>query len=122
MFEETRVIQTYERPWGTYTNLEGGDHGPCKVKKIVVYPGAKLSLQKHKHRSEHWTIVKGSGIVQLGENRIPVERNSRIYIEKEEIHRMENTGSEILEFIEVQIGEYLGEDDIERIEDIYGRA
>ena len=122
MLEETKVIQTYERPWGTYTNLEGGDHGPCKVKKIVVYPGAKLSLQKHKHRSEHWTIVKGSGIVQLGEERIPVERNSRIYIEKGEIHRMENTGSELLEFIEVQIGEYLGEDDIERIEDIYGRA
>ena len=121
MSEEIKSILTFERPWGKYTNLDGSDNGPYKVKRIVVYPGGKLSLQKHTHRSEHWTIVSGSGIVQLGEQLIPVSTNSRIYIEKEEIHRIQNNGDIDLVFIEVQVGSYLGEDDIQRLDDIYNR-
>ncbi len=125
--EQTTVVNkrdlvTYFRPWGNYTNLEGDDNGPYKIKRIVVSVGGKLSLQTHEHRSEHWTIVNGNGIVQLGQEMIEVKKDSRIYIPKGELHRMMNTGDEELVFIEVQIGDYLGEDDIKRYEDIYGRS
>ena len=110
------------RPWGYYINIEGFDDGPYKVKKIVVYPGKKLSLQLHKHRSEHWTIVQGTGIVQVGMDKHNVEQNRSIYIPKETLHRIQCTSDENLEFIEVQVGDYLGEDDIVRLEDDFGRV
>jgi mannose-1-phosphate guanylyltransferase len=107
------------RPWGYYINLFEEDG--FKIKKIAVYPGKRLSLQSHNKRSEHWVIVKGIGKVTLGENNIILNKNENIYIPIEEKHRIENIGNDILEFTETQIGDYLGEDDIIRYEDDFGR-
>jgi mannose-6-phosphate isomerase-like protein (cupin superfamily) len=109
------------RPWGFYKNTEEVD-GIYKVKIITVNIGQKLSLQSHNHRSEHWVIVKGKGKVQLGEKNYIVEKNQHIYIPVNELHRIENIGDELLEFTETQIGHYLGEDDIIRYQDDYGRV
>ena len=118
--EELNV--TVERPWGNYTSIEGGDLEGFKVKRIIVYPNQRLSLQSHKHRSEHWVITKGKGTAQLYTTNIELKKNDHFFISKGDIHRITNTGSENLEFIETQIGDYLGEDDILRYEDDYGRA
>jgi len=96
--------------------------GKYKVKVITVNIGQKLSLQSHNHRSEHWVIVKGKGKVQLGNDFYILEKNQHIYIPINELHRIENVGDEILEFTETQIGDYLGEDDIIRYKDDYGRV
>lgn len=107
------------RPWGWYDSIDQGEG--FKVKRIVVYPGASLSLQRHRRRAEHWVVVKGEALVQVGEVVHTVKENQSIYIPKTEVHRLTNqTGAEI-QLIEVQIGDYLGEDDIERLEDNYGR-
>ncbi len=111
--------KTTRRPWGSYTNLIEFDG--YKVKKIVVYPGQSLSLQKHQRRSEHWTVVAGRAEVINGEQTIILNANDSSYIEKEAMHRLTNVGQGNLELIEVQCGEYLGEDDIIRLEDNYGR-
>jgi mannose-1-phosphate guanylyltransferase / mannose-6-phosphate isomerase len=111
---------TTQRPWGSFTNLLEADG--YKVKKIVVNPGEKLSLQYHKYRSEHWTVVKGKAKVTLMENEIIYNENDMVYIPLLAKHRVENCDSTPLELIEVQYGDYLGEDDIVRIEDSYGRA
>ena len=110
------------RPWGWYKNIEGNDLSGFKVKRIGVYPNKKLSLQSHHHRSEHWVIVKGKGKVQVGKDQIILHENQHVYIPKETLHRMENIGEEELEFVETQIGSYLGEDDIVRYEDDFGRV
>lgn len=110
------------RPWGWYMTLHGDDNGPCKVKHIGVYPGKRLSLQSHNHRSEHWVITSGHGTVQVGKDFHIVHKNTHIYIPKETIHRIENTGDSLLEFTETQLGDYLGEDDIIRYEDDFGRV
>jgi len=111
------------RPWGSYTILDGDDYTTHKVKRIEVNPLQRLSLQSHKHRTEYWTVVCGSGRVQLDDESIDVSAGSTVHIKKEQIHRMENTSnSEVLVFIEVQLGTYLGEDDIVRYEDDYNRA
>jgi len=94
----------------------------CKVKRIAVYPGKRLSLQSHNYRSEHWVIVKGNGKVQLGVEEIFVQKDQNIYIPIKTLHRIENVGTELLEFTETQIGDYLGEDDIIRYEDDFGRV
>ncbi|MDI9314325.1 MAG: mannose-1-phosphate guanylyltransferase/mannose-6-phosphate isomerase [Hydrotalea sp.] len=112
------------RPWGYYQSLKI-DNG-YQVKKLFLKPKAKISLQKHKHRSEHWVVVKGTGRVTLGETMatlkdVDLQRNQSIYIPLGFIHRLENIGTENLELVEVQTGGYLGEDDIERLEDIYHR-
>lgn len=107
------------RPWGYYKNLV--DTVYCKVKKIVVKPGGKLSYQYHYKRAENWMIVKGSGIVVLDDKPRDVKALDQIDIPVECKHRIENTGKEDLVFIEVQTGSYFGEDDIVRIEDVYGR-
>ncbi|MEW6088378.1 MAG: mannose-1-phosphate guanylyltransferase/mannose-6-phosphate isomerase [bacterium] len=107
------------RPWGSYTVLEEG--GRYKIKRIIVNKNAKLSLQRHKHRSEHWVVIKGIAKVTIGEKELIVRENESAYIPKTAVHRLENQGETSLEIIEVQNGEYLGEDDIERIDDIYGR-
>jgi len=107
------------RPWGYFEVLsEEPDH---KIKRIVVHPGKRLSLQRHRHRSEHWFILHGEAVVTLGEREVPLRRGESLDIPKGEAHRILNIGDHLLVFIEVQAGDYFGEDDIERIEDDYGR-
>ena len=108
------------RPWGGYEILEEGDG--FKVKRIWVQPGEVLSLQSHSHRSEHWIIVKGTGRVTLGDETLIRRENESAFIPAETRHQIANPGQEPLEFIEVQKGVYLGEDDIVRYADKYGRA
>ena len=110
------------RPWGWYINVEGSDYGGFKVKRIGVYPGKRLSLQSHFKRSEHWVIVKGKAKVQVGKDFQILHPNQHVYIPKETLHRMENIGEELVEFVETQIGEYLGEEDIVRYQDDFGRV
>lgn len=108
------------RPWGWYDSIDEG--GRFKVKRIQVKPGASLSLQKHHHRAEHWIVVKGTAEVTNGEKVLLLTENQSIYIPLGEVHRLANPGDFPLEIIEVQSGSYLGEDDIVRFEDSYGRA
>ena len=107
------------RPWGYFKVLS--DEKDHKVKQIVVYPGQCLSLQKHNKRAEHWFIVNGNGIVTLDGSRLNKKEGESIEIPIGSIHRIENPGENDLRFIEIQTGEYFGEDDIERIEDRYDR-
>ncbi len=118
--EAYRLHRTVARPWGTYTVLEEGAR--FKIKRIVVKPGASLSLQMHHHRSEHWVVVCGMAKVTNGESVRLVNSNESTYIPAGHRHRLENPGVIDLVMIEVQSGEYLGEDDIVRFEDIYGRT
>ena len=107
------------RPWGEYNEIDEGSR--FRVKRIIVKPGGILSLQKHKHRSEHWVVVKGNAIVTRSEEVTELQENQSTYIPKGVIHRLENKGDEPLHLIEVQVGDHVGEDDIERLEDIYER-
>ncbi|EFI33725.1 mannose-1-phosphate guanylyltransferase/mannose-6-phosphate isomerase [Desulfonatronospira thiodismutans ASO3-1] len=107
------------RPWGSYDGIDAG--GRYQVKRITVKPGAKLSLQKHHHRAEHWVVVSGTAMVTNGEESFLVTENQSTYIPLGRQHSLENPGKIPLELIEVQSGAYLGEDDIVRFEDIYGR-
>lgn len=109
------------KPWGWYLNFEGSDYSGHRVKKICVYPNCRLSLQSHKERSEHWIIVKGNAKVRIGEDHFNMTINQTLYIPKGVLHRLENIGEENVEIIETQIGNYLGEDDIIRYEDDFGR-
>jgi len=111
---------TVNRPWGSYTVLE--EHPSFKMKRITVNPGASLSLQRHQHRSEHWVVVSGTATVTRNEQVETVSKNQSTYIPIGMRHRLENRGMIPLEIIEVQVGEYLEEDDIERFEDTYGRG
>jgi mannose-6-phosphate isomerase-like protein (cupin superfamily) len=107
------------RPWGFYEVLsDAEDH---KVKRITVESGRRLSLQRHQQRKEHWFIVSGESLVTVGEDKKKVLRGQAIDIPQGSLHRIENTGRERLIYIEVQLGDYFGEDDIERVEDDYGR-
>lgn len=108
------------RPWGWYQTIEQGER--FKVKQIHVDPGAKLSLQKHWHRSEHWVVVRGTAFVTCGETSFVLRENESTFIPAGTVHRLENPGKVPLRLIEVQSGEYVGEDDIVRIEDDYGRS
>jgi mannose-1-phosphate guanylyltransferase len=112
--------RTVHRPWGTYTVLEEGSR--FKIKRIVVKPGASLSLQMHHHRSEHWIVVSGMAKVVNGSDELVVGTNESTYIPAGHKHRLENPGVIDLVMIEVQSGEYLGEDDIVRFQDAYGRC
>ncbi len=109
-----------ERPWGTYQTIHEEAH--FLVKKIIVKPGQKLSLQLHHHRSEHWTVVKGVMTVTNGDKVFELKRDQSTYIPVGGKHRMENNTDEIAELVEVQIGDYLAEEDIVRLEDSYGRV
>ncbi len=113
------VHTTGYRPWGSYTVLDESDG--YKIKRIEVKPGKRLSLQKHYHRNEHWVVLSGSATVTVGERTYIVNPNESTYIKAGEIHRLENRGKLPLVIIEVQVGEYTGEDDIVRIEDDYQR-
>ncbi|MFK4500802.1 mannose-1-phosphate guanylyltransferase/mannose-6-phosphate isomerase [Bradyrhizobium japonicum] len=108
------------RPWGSYQSVDNGERH--QVKRIVVKPGGRLSLQKHHHRAEHWIVVRGAARVTVNETVKTVHENESIYIPMGAVHRMENPGKIMLELIEVQTGSYLGEDDIIRIEDDYQRS
>lgn len=108
------------RPWGCYDSIDCGER--FQVKRITVRPGAKLSLQKHHHRAEHWIVVSGTALVTKGNETFLLTENQSTYIPIGETHRLENPGKTDLEMIEVQSGSYLGEDDIVRFEDTYGRV
>ena len=118
--EEIDLNREVKRPWGTYDSIEETE--TFKVKRIKVNPGQKLSLQLHNKRSEHWVMVKGDGHITLNSDTILVRENESIYIPKQAKHTIENRSDEVIEFIEVQTGSYLGEDDIVRFEDKYGRV
>ncbi|MBI3592556.1 MAG: mannose-1-phosphate guanylyltransferase/mannose-6-phosphate isomerase [Nitrospirae bacterium] len=121
--EDVRTVAdehvTTHRPWGSYTILEDGPR--YKIKRIVVKPNEKLSLQMHYHRSEHWVVVKGTAKVTVGDREMFIHENESAYVPKSTLHRLENPGKVHLEIIEVQNGEYVGEDDIVRIDDKYER-
>ena len=108
------------RPWGSYQTINLGSR--FQVKRITVKPGAKLSLQKHHHRAEHWVVVEGTAIVTCDDNEIMLTENQSTYLPLGATHRLENPGKIPLELIEVQSGSYLGEDDIVRFDDVYGRS
>ena len=111
---------TEERPWGSYEVLQ--DHATCKVKRICVKPGKRLSYQYHHNRSETWVFVSGNGNVVLNDEVQPVSPGCVIQISQMVKHRVHNTGTGDLEFIVVQLGSYFGEDDIVRVEDDFGRV
>lgn len=116
---EVITHKTVYRPWGSYSNIEESD---CfQVKRITVKPNAKLSLQKHYHRAEHWVVVKGTALVTRGEEKFILKEDQSTYIPLGTTHRLENPGKIPLELIEIQSGRYLREDDIVRMDDIYGR-
>jgi mannose-1-phosphate guanylyltransferase/mannose-1-phosphate guanylyltransferase/mannose-6-phosphate isomerase len=117
---EVQMHREVFRPWGSYDSIDNGVR--YQVKRITVKPGAKLSLQMHHHRAEHWVVVSGTAKVRLGEKEVLLSENQSIYIPIGEVHSLENPGKVNLELIEVQSGSYLGEDDIVRLEDKYGRA
>jgi mannose-1-phosphate guanylyltransferase len=115
-----KTHQTTIRPWGSFTVL--GEGPGFKVKSITVNPGGKLSLQSHEHRSEHWTVVTGIAKVLNGDQELTLEKDGYTFIPATYKHRLENIGLDGLTLIETQSGDYLGEDDIVRYDDIYGRA
>jgi mannose-1-phosphate guanylyltransferase len=117
--EMTEIHRLAFRPWGTYEVLQ--DSEQYKVKRIVVKPGSKLSLQKHFHRNEHWIVVSGTATVTVDTETFLVRPNESTYIQMGQLHRLENQGKIDLVMVEVQVGEYTGEDDIVRVDDIYGR-
>lgn len=115
-----RVAATELRPWGSFTILEEGRG--YKIKRIEVKPGHRLSLQMHYHRSEHWIVVSGTAKVICGDDELVIHQNQSTYVPQGNMHRLENPGVIPLVLIEVQNGEYLGEDDIIRFEDDYARG
>lgn len=115
----TEIHLTVTRPWGSYTILEEGVG--YKIKRILVNPGAKLSMQMHYHRSEHWVVIEGTARITNGDQEIYLEENESTYIPKTNRHRLENPGKVPLQIIEIQTGPYLEEDDIVRFDDVYGR-
>lgn len=117
---EPKTHLRVHRPWGFYQSLHAGDR--FQVKRLTVNPGAKLSLQKHYHRAEHWVVVNGTALVTRNDEQILLRENESIYIPLGAVHRLENPGKVTLNLIEIQSGSYLGEDDIVRIEDIYSRS
>ena len=117
--ELTETHLTVHRPWGTYTVLE--EAANFKIKRIVVNPGAKLSMQMHKHRSEHWVVVSGVATITNNDVELTLKENESAYIPKTRKHRLENRSEKPLAIIEVQCGDYVGEDDIVRFDDQYGR-
>jgi len=108
------------RPWGSYDSVDSGNR--FQVKRIIVKPGASLSLQKHHHRAEHWIVVCGTAQVTCDDKIFLLAENQSTYIPIGSVHRLTNPGKVMLEIIEVQSGGYLGEDDIVRLEDVYGRS
>jgi mannose-1-phosphate guanylyltransferase/mannose-6-phosphate isomerase len=117
---EQTLHRQVHRPWGWYDSIDSGAR--FQVKRIMVKPGASLSLQKHHHRAEHWIVVTGTAEVTNGDQVLLLTENQSTYIPVGQVHRLANPGKVPLEIIEVQSGSYLGEDDIVRFEDTYGRV
>jgi mannose-1-phosphate guanylyltransferase len=117
---EWRIHREVYRPWGKYDSIDMGER--YQAKRITVNPGAKLSVQMHHHRAEHWVVVSGTANVTNGDKTFLVAENESTYIPIGQIHALENPGKVPLELIEVQTGSYLGEDDIVRFDDRYGRT
>jgi mannose-1-phosphate guanylyltransferase/mannose-6-phosphate isomerase len=115
----TKYHRQVHRPWGSYTILEDSEF--FKIKRVTVKPGQQLSLQLHKHRSEHWVVVSGTAQVELDGETHVFQKGESTFVRSGARHRLRNTGTVPLEVIEVQLGDYLGEDDIVRFEDDYGR-
>jgi len=113
-------METDYRPWGYYSVL--ADEPDHKVKRIVVHSGRRFSLQRHLKRDEHWYVVSGTGAATLDTDEVPLGPGSSLDVPRRTVHRLRNTGPDDLVFIEIQTGDYFGEDDIERMEDDYGRA
>ncbi len=109
----------YQRPWGSYQTLFIEDN--YQVKLLLINPGGRLSLQKHFKRAEHWVVVAGTPTLTINEQTKVYQVNESVFIAREAIHRIENFSEQVCKLIEVQVGDYLGEDDIVRLEDIYGR-
>jgi mannose-1-phosphate guanylyltransferase/mannose-6-phosphate isomerase len=118
--EEADSHAKVHRPWGNYQSLDRGER--YQVKRIVVNPGGRLSLQKHAHRAEHWVVVRGTALVTIGGEKKTLKENESVYVPLGAVHRLENPGTTPVELIEVQSGNYLGEDDIVRLEDVYQRT
>ena len=112
-------VYSETRPWGEFHVLE--DHAGYKVKRLRINPGGRVSLQSHRHRGEHWTVVNGMATATVGTKVMTLIRSQSVDIPLGAIHRLENHGADILDVIEVQFGDYLGEDDIIRYEDAYNR-
>jgi mannose-6-phosphate isomerase-like protein (cupin superfamily) len=117
--KDSQKLSNEERPWGGFKILDEGHN--YKVKKLYVKPGKRLSLQKHHHRCEHWTVIQGTAKVRIDDKETILSVNESTYIEKNQLHRLENIGQDLLYIIETQCGEYLGEDDIIRYEDDFNR-
>lgn len=117
---ESAAHSTVHRPWGSFHTIDRGDG--YQVKRITVKPGGRLSLQYHHHRAEHWVVIQGRAHIARGEETMVLEKNQSTYIPTGVTHRLENKGRSPLQLIEVQSGDYLGEDDIVRLEDVYGRS
>ncbi|MFZ9036204.1 MAG: phosphomannose isomerase type II C-terminal cupin domain [Francisellaceae bacterium] len=113
------IGEIYTRPWGTYKTIDQGQG--FQVKVIEVIPGGRLSLQKHFKRAEHWVVIKGVATITVDESIKDYAVNDHVYIPVESVHRLENKTDELIAIVEVQIGSYLGEDDIVRLEDVYNR-
>jgi len=118
--EEVKQTRVCQRPWGSFEAVANGDN--YQVKRLSVNPGESLSLQKHRHRSEHWTVVAGTATVEIDDRKFQLNTDQSTYIAAGSKHRLSNKTEKLLEIIEVQTGAYLGEDDITRYEDFYGRA
>jgi mannose-6-phosphate isomerase len=118
--DDVMALERDERPWGSYEVLE--DAPTHKVKRIEVRPGQRLSYQRHARRAEHWFVVRGTGHVTLDGNAVELDPGDAIDIPSGSAHRIANRGDSLLVFIEVQHGEYFGEDDIERLQDDFGRV
>jgi mannose-1-phosphate guanylyltransferase/mannose-6-phosphate isomerase len=116
---EATVHRRVYRPWGSYEQVDAGER--FQVKRLIVRPGGQLSLQRHSKRAEHWVVVRGRATVTRGDDVFELGENESTYIPLGTVHRLENRHAEPLHLIEVQSGAYLGEDDIERLDDRYGR-
>ncbi len=116
---QNNVGEVYQRPWGSYQTLALADG--YQVKILTIAPGGRLSLQRHFKRSEHWVVVAGSPTLTIGQEARAYQANEAVYIPVNCLHRIENLTDTTCQLVEVQVGDYLGEDDIERIEDVYGR-
>jgi mannose-6-phosphate isomerase-like protein (cupin superfamily) len=117
---KNEVGHIYERPWGNYRTLEQGK--TFQIKIIRVNPSGRLSLQSHEHRQEHWVVVEGVATITVGEDKQEYGPGSYVFIPLKAKHRLENFGTETVVLVEIQRGDYLGEDDIQRYDDVYGRA
>jgi mannose-6-phosphate isomerase-like protein (cupin superfamily) len=117
---EAEGSATVHRPWGSYRSVDVGPRH--QVKRIIVAPGHRLSLQRHRQRAEHWVVVQGTASIVCGAESRVLQENESVFIPVGCAHRLENPGSTPLHLVEVQVGDYLGEDDIERLADDYGRT